>query len=507
MPLSRSSGLLLHPTCLPGPGGIGAIGRNAYRFVDVLTAAGASMWQMLPLGPTGYGDSPYSGTSAFAGNPLLIDPELLARDGLLDADEIDLGPDWCGCVDFARVRSVKTALLHRAFERFSDRGPPDTFHVFCASNAKWLDDFALFMALKEAHGGIAWSSWEPGVRSRDPHALERARERHFEDLAFQRFSQFVFHQQWKELHDYAGSKGVQIIGDIPIFVAYDSVDVWAHQSEFMLDSQGLPTVVAGVPPDYFSKTGQRWGNPHYRWDAMRDAGFDWWIDRFRMLLKTVDIVRLDHFRGFSAAWAVPNECETAERGQWIKAPGRDLFNAAFEELGPFPIIAEDLGVITPDVVELREEFGLPGMHILQFAFATDAHDAGLPHNFDRATVVYSGTHDNDTTVGWFNSIDDAQRQRVLDYLGTRGFDIGWDFIELGLSSVADVALFPLQDVLRLGTTARMNLPGKADGNWGWRFDWNSISDAHILGLRKLNDLYGRTPSTNVRDVSRGEESK
>jgi len=494
MPYTRSAGLLLHPTSLPGPDGIGTIGEDARRFIDLLVDAGVRLWQILPLVPTGYGDSPYAGFSAFAGNPLLLSLEpLLDRGWLRPEDVAALSSSKPLSVDFGTVVPGKMAVLKRSFSHFrADASQHQEFESFCRANGHWLDDFALFMALKDAHGGAPWEAWEPDVRRREQSALTRSAQELEADIAFHRFVQFLFFQQWSDLKSYANRRGVRIVGDIPIFVAYDSADVWAHQDLFQLDAEGRPRVVAGVPPDYFSRTGQLWGNPHYRWDVMERDGFRWWIERFRILLQTVDIVRLDHFRGFAAAWAIPYGNDTAEQGRWVEGPGAALFATIRAALGELPIIAEDLGVITPDVVELRERFGFPGMQILQFAFASDWHDPSLPYNYASNSVVYTGTHDNDTTVGWFTKLSDTERGKVCRYLGTQGIDISWDLIRLAMASVADLAIVPLQDVLRLGSAARMNLPARAAGNWQWRFTWDALSDAHVSDLRMLSETYGRT---------------
>ena len=494
MNLNRAAGILLHPTSLPGPGGIGTLGAEAYSFIDTLKSAGIGLWQILPLGPTGYGDSPYSALSAFAGNPLLISLEPLVESGWLGPDdlaELNLLPETH--VDFGRVVPIKLDVLRAAFERARQSVDVELereLAAFQQENESWLDEYCLFMALKDEHGGGPWIGWELPLRLRETEAIGQARERLVSGIEFHRFTQFLFARQWSALKTYANAQGVQVVGDIPIFVANDSCDVWSHQYLFELDDQGVQLVDAGVPPDYFSATGQLWGNPHYRWDVMEHEGFRWWIERFRSLRSTVDVVRLDHFRGFAAAWAVPHGNPTAEHGEWRPAPGRALFSAIRDALGDLPIIAENLGVITPDVELLRREFGYPGMVILQFAFSTDASDAGLPHNIDRDTIIYTGTHDNDTTVGWFEQSPEC-RDFVREYTGSSGIDVSWDLIHVAFASVAVLAVAPLQDVLRLGSSARMNLPGRPSGNWTWRFRQGDITELHISGLYYLASTYGR----------------
>jgi 4-alpha-glucanotransferase len=498
MAFTRAAGILVHPTSLPGPGGIGTLGVDSFDFLETLHEAGISCWQVLPLGPTGYGDSPYSALSAFAGNPFLIALEPLVDAGWLlpeDLVAIDALPE--SRVDFGRLVPAKMAVLWHAFRRFraSDVNR-NSVAKFSADESGWLDDYALYMAIKDAHGGAPWIDWEPGFRARDESTLESARRELSDPIDFHRFVQFVFFQQWSAVKWRAGELGIKIIGDIPIFVAFDSSDVWAHQELFQLDHEGLPEVVAGVPPDYFSATGQLWGNPHYRWDVMADTGYAWWIDRFHMALRQVDIVRLDHFRGFAGAWAVPYGYSTAERGAWVPGPASRFFSALRDALGSLPIIAEDLGVITPDVKALRAEFEFPGMQILQFAFGSDPENGALPHNFERNTAVYTGTHDNDTTVGWWMSVEEEERQAVRDYSGTTGSDISWDMMRLAFSSVADLAIAPMQDVLRLGTRSRMNLPGTADGNWSWRFVRGALTEAHLAALKGFVQTYGRDPAVS-----------
>jgi 4-alpha-glucanotransferase len=499
MSFERAAGILLHPTSLPGPGGIGTLGAGAYRFVDVLERAGAGLWQVLPLGPTGYGDSPYSALSAFAGNPFLIALEPLVERGWLNAGDMAVLEGMPEThVDFGRLVPAKMEVLRRAYNTAHSSGESqDAIDAFSAANSGWLDDFCLFMAIKDAHGGGPWIDWETPLRLHREDAVAEARETLRDGIAFHRFIQFVFFEQWSALKAYANAHGVKIVGDIPIFVANDSADVWSNHGLFQLDETGLQTVDAGVPPDYFSVTGQLWGNPHYRWDAMEETGFSWWIERFRMLLRMVDIVRLDHFRGFAAAWSVPHGNTTAEHGEWVSAPGFALFSAVRSALGDLPIIAENLGVITPDVEELRHAFGFPGMVILQFAFSTDALDASLPHNMERNTVVYTGTHDNDTTVGWFESLSESEGAFVKAYLESSGVDGSWDLLRAAFKCVADLAIVPLQDVLRVGNAGRMNLPGRASGNWSWRFTDGCVTELQVREFRRLAETYGRAGRTGM----------
>jgi 4-alpha-glucanotransferase len=500
---SRSSGVLLHPTSLPGRFCIGDLGPQAYKFVDFLVAAGQSLWQVLPLGPTGYGDSPYACYSAFAGNTLLISPEQLVTDGLLDS--APPVATQTNKVDFGQAHKLKEQLLHNAYDRYTkttDTRLRSAFETFAQQHAQWLDDYALFRALKDAHGGVAWNEWEPALVRRTPSALEQAREQHREKVEAHMFYQFLFFRQWFALKRYCNERGIRIVGDLPIFVAHDSADVWTNPEEFKLQKNGKPLVVAGVPPDYFSTTGQLWGNPLYNWERMRADGFKWWIERVRATLTVVDIARVDHFRGFAACWEIPGGDKTAERGQWVEAPGRELFTAIRKTLGELPIIAEDLGVITPDVIALREEFGFPGMRILQFGFGGDSKNIDLPHNYVPNVVAYTGTHDNDTTVGWFQSVAGAgstrtaaqierERSFCLDYLNTKGEEIHWDFIRGVLASVANTAIVPLQDLLGLGTEARMNLPNSTEGNWAWRFESGALTHDIAERLKRLTELYGR----------------
>ena len=495
MRFPRSAGILLHPTSLPGRFGIGELGYTAHYFADFLAASGQSLWQILPLGPTGYGDSPYACFSAFAGNPLLINLEWLAAEGDVDPKELEDAPHFPDDrVDFGRVIGWKTAALARAATRFRHAATGDcraAFDHFCAQNAAWLDDYALFRALKDAHGGAVWNTWDPALATRVPDALAAARQRLDDTLFTHRYLQYQFFRQWDDLKRHANAKDIRVVGDIPIFVAFDSADVWAHPELFYINEKLQPTVVAGVPPDYFSETGQLWGNPLYRWDAMAADGYAWWVARFRQTFKTVDIARLDHFRGFAAYWEVPAGETTAINGQWVDGPGADLFDAVRSALGTLPIIAEDLGLITPDVHALREQFQLPGMKVLQFAFPTDAEHPYLPHNYEPNCVVYTGTHDNDTTLGWYHSIDAEEKRNLHRYLGPTPEPMPWALIRLAYASVADVAVIPLQDILGLGTEARMNTPGKGCGNWSWRY---RAHDLHTELHDRLLDLaltYGR----------------
>ncbi len=506
---TRASGILLHPTSLPSDYGIGDLGEAAYNFVDFLRASEQGLWQILPLGPTGYGDSPYQCFSAFAGNPLLISPQQLIDDELRSpADTRDAPAFDAGHVDYGRVINFKEALLHAAYERFKHTASANlhqSFEEFCAQSAAWLDDYALYRALKNAHNGAAWNKWDAPLAQRDYAALADANEKLREEVNREKFYQFLFFRQWAALCAYSHERGVQLIGDVPIFVAHDSADVWSHPELFQLNEAGESIVVAGVPPDYFSRTGQRWGNPLYDWDKMREDGFRWWIERLRVALQTVDVLRIDHFRGFAACWAIPGADATAERGHWVNVPGEELFTAIAHALGQVPIIAEDLGVITEDVEALRDRFGFPGMRILQYAFGGDTRNRDLPHNHPRNSVAYTGTHDNNTTVGWFASHaggdgptrDAAQVSRerdfCLSYLNSNGDEIHWDFIRAALASVADTAIIPLQDVLGLGAQARMNLPASTTaGNWSWRYATEELTDQHSHRLRELTRLYGRS---------------
>ena len=506
MRFQRASGVLLHPSSLPGRFGIGDLGGEAYKFIDFLAASGQRLWQILPLGPPGYGNSPYQSFSAFAGNTLLISPQLLLQGGLLSEGDLGDAPEFPGKrVDYGRVIEFKKTVLERAFDNFSHAGNQklaEEFDTFRRYADVWLDDYALFSALKDEHDGAAWNTWEPGLASRDPKTLSEAREQLRDRIEAHEFFQYLFFKQWLELKRYANKKGIKIIGDMPIFVAHNSADVWAHPDLFKLDRRGNPTSVAGVPPDLFSKTGQLWGNPVYNWDRMRETGFRWWIERLREALRPVNIVRIDHFRGFAATWEVPGGEETAENGKWVGVPGGELFEAMTRSLGELPVLAEDLGTITPDVIALRERLGLPGMRVLQFAFGGDPRDTHLPHNYDHNTVVYTGTHDNDTTVGWFkatpgeNSTQDAEqikreRERCLKYLNTDGSEINWDFIRAALSSVADLAIIPLQDIAGLDSSARMNVPASEEGNWGWRYEEGALSEQAKRRLKEMSELYAR----------------
>lgn len=497
----------MHPTSFPSRFGIGDFGAEAYQFVDFLVAAKQTLWQILPLGQTGYGDSPYQCFSAFAGNIYLVSPDKLVEDGFLTAEDLQNSPEFPdGRIDFGKVIEFKIPLLEKAFENFrrtTDEEMIKAFHEFCDKNNFWLEDYALFRAIKFSQDQKSWQEWDEDLKLRQPEALEKAKKDLDTEAFAQKFYQFAFFKQWTALKEYANDKGIQIVGDVPIFIALDSCDVWCSPQEFKLNEDGSPSVVAGVPPDYFSKTGQLWGNPIYNWDKMRADGFQWWISRIRATLQLVDIVRIDHFRGFAASWEVPGGDETAERGEWVNVPGKDLFNTLKWVFGDdLKILAEDLGVITPDVEELRDSFNFPGMRILQFAWGGDAKNADLPHNYIPNSCVYTGTHDNDTTVGWFNSKagkgssrDKQQIKKETDfcktYLQTNGKEIHWDFIRAVLASVANTAIVPMQDLLGLGNEARMNLPASSSGNWSWRCKNGDFSDEIAQRLADLSDLFGR----------------
>lgn len=505
MKFNRASGVLLHPTSLPGEYGIGDLGPQAHRWMEFLAQSGCFLWQVLPLGPTGYGDSPYQSFSAFAGNPYLISPQALIEDGLLSYDDLEDGPDFpAGYVDYGSLIPWKLSLLDRAYERLKSsayKELKEELVKFEQSQSLWLDDFALFMALKEAHGGVAWVHWSEAFRRREPQAVRDAIKTMPDAIRRQTFRQFIFARQWSALHTRASSMGIQIIGDIPIFVAHDSADVWSHPELFYLDEKGNPMVVAGVPPDYFSPTGQLWGNPLYRWEIHAEQGYSWWLDRFRTVLQMVDIVRLDHFRGFAGYWEVPGGNPTAEIGRWAPGPGIDFLRVVQEDLGELPIIAEDLGVITDDVVEMREHFSLPGMKIFQFAFSSGPEDPFLPHNFPHNCVVYTGTHDNDTALGWYATAPEEEREFCLLYMGRDESELVWGMIREIWSSVAMFSLAPMQDLLELGPEARMNFPGKPSGNWTWRMPAEALNEALQERLGEFNILYSRKkPKDVVKEV-------
>ncbi|PID56526.1 4-alpha-glucanotransferase [candidate division KSB3 bacterium] len=494
MKFERSSGVLLHPTSLPGPFGIGDLGEHAYRFIDILVESRQKLWQIFPLGPTGYGDSPYQSFSAFAGNPLLISLEALVEIGLLNEADLKHDPFDDHAVNYWPVIQYKTAMLMKAHRHFLASARSEytsLFEAFCEAQSRWLEDYALFMALKDAHGGAVWNSWDEELVTRQPAALASCRTKLVQEISYQKFIQFLFFTQWHALKEYAGSKGIRIIGDIPIFVAFDSMDAWANPEFYYFDEKGRPEYVAGVPPDYFSATGQLWGNPLYRWELMKERGYTWWIERFKKSFELVDIVRVDHFRGFVKYWRVPAGERTAIKGSWEPGPGEELFRTIEEALGRLPIIAEDLGVITPDVVALREAFDFPGMKILQFAFDSGEKNDYLPHTYDKNCVVYTGTHDNDTTRGWFEKASEQDKHMVRTYLQSTGTDICWDFIHAAWSSVADMAMVPLQDILELGSEARMNTPSTLGGNWAWRFTWDMISQDALERLKLFTKIYDR----------------
>ena len=503
---SRASGILLHPTSLPGPHGIGELGAQAYRFLDYLVSAGQSLWQVLPLGPTGYGDSPYACFSSFAGNPLLVSLDTLVEWDVLQKEELEGAAVFPrGRVAFGSLIDWKVPLLHRAAQRFLERGAPErraAFEEFSSREAWWLDDYSLFMAIKNHASAGAWNeSWDRDAALRRPAALQRMAAELARQVREEEVIQFFFFTQWDALHQAAARNGIRIIGDLPIFAAPDSADVWAHRELFLLDDEGRPTAVSGVPPDYFAATGQLWGNPLYDWDELSRQGFGFWIQRIRAACRLFDLVRIDHFRGFESCWSVPAGERTAERGRWVKVPGVQLFEALQKERGALPIIAEDLGVITPEVDELRRKFGFPGMRILQFAF--DSREAGrldagnrfLPHNHSRNSVVYTGTHDNDTTRGWWAARTQEERGYLERYCTATDPEIEWRLIRMAMSSVCGSAIVPLQDVLGLGPETRMNTPGTSSGqNWSWRADESCFPEEAAVRLRSLSQTYGRGPA-------------
>ncbi len=507
----RVSGILLHPTSFPSRYGIGDLGAGARAFIDYLHLAGQRLWQVLPLGPVGYGESPYSSYSSFAGNPLLIDLEELVEFGWLDSSELERVPSFSSFrVDYDLVRKWKEPLLLKAADGFIKKRTDEQqkkYQNFCKEESGWLNDYALFMAVKEYYGekklkskdDSGWSQiWEEGICRREAKAVKAWSQKLVTQIEAIKIIQYFFFSQWESLKQYANQKGIQILGDIPIFVAPDSADVWANREMFLVNANCELEKVAGVPPDYFSPTGQRWGNPLYNWEAMQKDNFQWWIGRIRSLRKRVDLIRIDHFRGFEAYWEIDAEEKTAVNGKWVKVPGEALFNQMKKELGKIPIIAEDLGFITKEVHQLRKKFKFPGMKILQFAFEFNdkgefnANSDYLPHNYETHSVVYTGTHDNDTTLGWYRSLSWEVQDQVRRYLGRDGSDISWDMIRLALSSPAEIALFPLQDILSYGSDARMNTPSTVGPqNWSWRYEASALNADTALRLKELSQMYGR----------------
>jgi 4-alpha-glucanotransferase len=497
----RASGVLLHITSLPGPHGIGDFGPEAFHFVDWLVSAGQRLWQVLPMTPIGPGDSPYQSVSAFAGSPLMVALEPLVARGWLSAPVLPAGGFDAAHVDYARVVPWRLAQLRRAAAGFAQLAKPEdrrAFSAWCAAQADWLDDYVLFMALEGAHEGRPWWEWPVPLRTRDARALAAARRAHAEEIAFWQFVQWSFDAQWAAVKAHANARGVAIMGDLPIFVAHHSADCWARPDLYELDAEFQPGVVAGVPPDAFTAEGQRWGNPLYRWDRMAAEDYAWWTRRVKRELAHADVFRIDHFRGFAAYWEVPATCPTAREGRWVAGPGRALFNAITTALGELPIVAEDLGIITPDVTELREACGFPGMCVLQFAFGGDASNLYLPHHIRPESVVYTGTHDNDTTRGWWHAATTHERDYASAYLAADATDIHWAMIRAACNSVATTAVFPLQDVLGLDGAHRMNQPGLPVGNWAWRFEWAMVGSepARVLGV--ISAASGRAPFELLR---------
>ena len=536
MQMQRASGLLAHPTSFPSKYGIGDLGKGASDFVDFLESAKQMLWQILPLGPTGFGDSPYQSFSTFAGNHFLISPDILCEEGYLTFSDIEAAPDFDPkSVDYGPVIDYKVSLLWKAFKKFKEAAKPEqlnAYEKFCKKEKGWLDNYTLFVALKkhfieerkndlgspalvayteankkhlsedqikDYYYGAVWSSWPNDIAKREKAALSTYKAQLAEDIEFHSFLQYEFFRQWNLIKTYANKKGIKIIGDIPIFVALDSSDVWADVSLFRLDSDGNPLAVAGVPPDYFSETGQLWGNPLYEWAAHKKQSYSWWISRIASTLKMVDIVRIDHFRGFESYWAIPYGEETAVKGKWVKGPGKPLFTALTKELGELPIIAEDLGIITDKVRALRESLGFPGMRVLQFSFSPDAKNLYIPHNFETAdTVLYTGTHDNDTSVGWYKSALEEEKDYYRRYLNVSGEEVAWDLIRLAWASCANYAIAPIQDIFSLDENSRMNVPGEPVGNWRFRYTEDMLNPDIAERLVYLSEMFNRANETKAK---------
>jgi 4-alpha-glucanotransferase len=483
----RRAGILLHITSLPGPGYSGDLGKEAYQFIDFLNYCGVTLWQTLPLGMTHADHSPYQSLSAHAGNPELISIEWIINHSWVNRESLFALAS--NIYDIPRDTFFTMALS--GFEQHASNQDKHDFEQFCKTKAYWLDDFALFLALRVEFNQQSWKEWPEHLKNRNTKALQEAQRRLKKDIRITQFQQYIFFRQWHELKNYAQSKGVLLFGDIPIFVSYDSADVWANREVFKLNEKGEMTVVAGVPPDYFSATGQRWGNPHFNWSFLKKSGFHWWLERLLTQLELFDILRIDHFRGLEAAWEIPADEETAINGNWVKAPGKALLSAIKKRFGKIPLVAEDLGIITPEVEEIRDQFQLPGMKILQFAFGDGSDNPYLPSNYITNCVAYTGTHDNDTTLGWSEQLNDEQRHKIYDYLGHPQLPIHCALIHAALGSVANLAIIPMQDVLELNSQHRMNTPGTTEGNWTWRFHWYQVTPERTEKLKHLIQLFNR----------------
>lgn len=491
----RKGGILLHITSLPGNEGVGTLGKNAFQFVNFLIETGQKLWQILPLGPVGAGNSPYQCFSAFAGNPVLIDLELLIEDKLLNSDEFESVPKFLKRkVEFEKVRKWKNGLFEKAFINFHKNkfnNFQNEYNYFLNEHSWWLNDYALFMAAKDYFGNISWHKWDDDFKRRKQKALHQVEEMLTEKVDYHKFLQFLFFRQWFRLKEYANSKGVEIVGDVPLYVSGESADVWANTDIFLLDENRQPIEVGGVPPDYFSETGQLWGNPVFDWQRLKERDYDWWMARLHFNLNFFNLVRIDHFRGLESYWSVPAEEKTAINGKWVPAFGHEMLAKLKSQIGELSLIAEDLGIITPEVDKLREDFELPGMKVLQFAFTTDATNKDLPHNYSENFAVYTGTHDNDTTLGWLHSVKDEEKKLVEKYIGKTDREGLAKVVEMALSSLAKVAILPMQDILELDGNSRMNTPGTATGNWGWRFQWKELKVGQKKSLKELTEKYNR----------------
>lgn len=495
MRFPRSSGTLVHPTSFPSDYGIGDLGSAARGFIDFLSSTYQTIWQVLPLGPTGYGSSPYASYSAFAGNQYLISPDILVDKGLISRAEADkIKKPESVSVNYDEAYKDKGRILRIASGNFYNHLTPDqekSLEEFKKRNNNWLDDYCLFIVCSRMYNRKPWNKWNPDIAQRKKKKLNELKKQYKEEIKHQEWLQFEFFNQWFDLKRYANDKNIRVIGDIPIFVDHNSADVWANPGYFAVDKQGNRQLVAGVPPDYFSETGQLWGNPLYKWDALEKDGYSWWIERFDQMFNLFDAIRVDHFRGFEAFWQVPAEEKTAQKGDWVKGPGKKLFETIRKELGELPIIAEDLGFVTPEVIELRDYFQFPGMKILQFAFDSDPGNDFLPHNYNTNCVVYTGTHDNDTTIGWYKTAPEAEKHRAREYTKSDGSEINWELIRLGMLSVADQAIFPLQDFMNLDSEFRMNTPGTVGDNWEWRYTKQMLDGVDSDRIRSLIEMSNR----------------